>query len=82
MKKVMLAALLLVSASGLFGQFPISIRIGPPPQPRIIRVQPQSPGAGYEWLDGYWYPNGNRYKWHDGYWTRPLCRGQLGEPQV
>ncbi len=75
MKKLMLAALLLVSASGLFGQFSIGIRIGPPPQPRTVRVNPRSPGAGYAWVDGYWYPNAGRYKWHGGYWTSPPYNG-------
>ena len=27
------------------------------------------------WVEGYWYPVGNRYKWHDGYWTRPPYAG-------
>ena len=52
----------------------LGIRIGPPPQPRVIRVQPRSPGADYVWLDGYWY-QGRHYKWHASYWTRPPYEG-------
>jgi hypothetical protein len=52
-------------------QISVGIRIGPPPAPRVVRVQPRSPGPGYFWVDGYWYPNGKKYKWHEGYWTRP-----------
>ena len=37
-------------------------------------VAPQ-PGPDYEWVEGYWYPQGNRYRWHDGYWTRPPAPG-------
>ena len=53
----------------------VSIRIGPPPPPRIIRVQPRNPGNGYIWVEGYYYPVGNHYKWHNGYWTRPPYGG-------
>ena len=27
------------------------------------------------WLEGYWYPVGNRYEWHNGYWARPPYSG-------
>src|ERR1700722_7971598 len=51
-------------------QVSFGIRIGPPPEPRIVRVHPQRPGPDYIWVDGYWYPAGGRYRWHEGYWTR------------
>lgn len=38
-------------------------------------MNPVSPGLGYVWLDGYWYPSNNRYLWHNGYWTRPPYKG-------
>jgi hypothetical protein len=69
--KTKLLALTLFAAGAAFAQFSIGVRIGAPPQPRIVRVQPRSPGQGYTWIAGYWYPVGNRYRWHDGYWTRP-----------
>lgn len=74
MKKKWLA-LLLLGAGSLFAQISFGVRIGPPPSPRIVRVQPRSPGVGYTFVDGYWYPVGNRYRWHAGYWTRPPYEG-------
>jgi len=59
----------LLTGGSLFGA-QISVRIGPPPAPRVERVLPRSPGAGYVWVDGYWYPSGKHWKWHKGYWTR------------
>ena len=73
--KQLLAAMLLTAGLGFGAQVSLGIRIGEPPRPRVIRVRPASPGAGYDWVDGYWYPAGNRYSWHDGYWTRPPYSG-------
>ena len=73
--KTRLMVLTLLAAGAVFAQFSIGVRIGPPPRARVVRVQPRSPGAGYLWVGGYWYPVGNRYKWHDGYWTRPAYGG-------
>ena len=76
----MIKKLLLLTMLGggiLFGQVSFGIRIGPPPPPRVVRVQPYRPGPDYVWVDGYWYPAGNRYRWHDGYWTRPPYVGAL-----
>jgi hypothetical protein len=68
--------LLTLLASGVvFAQISVGIRIGPPPPPRVVRVQPPTPGPEYLWVAGYWYPVGNHYKWHDGYWTRPAYAG-------
>jgi hypothetical protein len=55
-------------------QFSIGVRIGPPPPP-VVGVVPASPGPGYAWIDGYWYPVGNHYKWHRGYWTQAPYAG-------
>jgi WXXGXW repeat (2 copies) len=71
MKKLLV--LILLAAGCMVGQ--ISIRIGPPPPPRVIRVRPVQPGPGYYWVDGYWYPVGHRYEWHNGYWSRPPYEG-------
>ncbi len=67
------ALLLGVAATG-HAQVSFGIRIGPPPAPRAYHVAPQ-PGPDYEWVEGYWYPQGSHYRWHDGYWTRPPYRG-------
>ena len=74
MKKLLLAAMLLGGTS-VFGQVSVGIRIGAPPAPRVLRVHPVSPGPGYSWVDGYWYPSNNRYVWHAGYYTRPPYEG-------
>jgi hypothetical protein len=73
--KTKVIILMMLSAGAVFAQISIGIRIGAPPPPRVIRVQPECPGAGYSWIGGYWYPLGNRYKWHEGYWTRPVYTG-------
>jgi hypothetical protein len=71
-------AILLLTAGSLFAaDFSIGISIGPPPPPRVVRVRPVTPGPGYVWVTGYWYPEGRRYKWHDGYWTRPPYEGAV-----
>ena len=73
--KLKLFVLMLLAAGAVFAQVSVGIRIGAPPPDRVVRVQPRSPGAGYVWVAGYQYPEGNRYKWHDGYWTRPAYSG-------
>jgi hypothetical protein len=65
-----ISTLLIAPASTANAQINLGIRIGPPPAPRAYRV-PRSPGPGYMWVDGYYYPQGSRYSWHEGYWTRP-----------
>src|SRR5262249_19536509 len=61
--------------SSASGQVSIGVAIGPPPPPRVVRVLPTSPGPGFIWVEGYWYPIGHHYKWHSGYWTRPPYAG-------
>lgn len=72
---LLIAAMLLGGASASHAQVSFGIRIGPPPQPRVVRVVPGRPGPEFSWIDGYWYPVGGRYKWHEGYWTRPPYEG-------
>jgi len=73
--KKLLAAMMLTAGLGIAAQFSVGIHIGEPPRPRVVRVRPVSPGVGYSYVDGYWYPVGNRYTWHQGYWTRPPYEG-------
>ena len=73
---VLLAGGCLFTQSG-FAQISLAINIGPPPAPRVVRVQPRAPGPGFVWVDGYWYPIGRRYRWHAGYWTRPPYEGAV-----
>jgi hypothetical protein len=70
-KTKLIVMMTLLAAGTAFAQFSVGVRIGAPPPVRVLRVQPRSPGAGYGWVTGYWYPVGNHYKWHEGYWTRP-----------
>lgn len=72
---LLLSAMLLVGASASYAQVSLGIRIGPPPRPRVVRVVPPSPGDGFLWVGGYWYPVGRHYTWHAGYWTRPPYAG-------
>ena len=41
-----LLALVLLTAGAVFGQISLGVRIGTPPPPRVLMVQPQSPGRG------------------------------------
>jgi len=68
---ILLALMLVAVGSAVSAQVSFGIRIGPPPAPRVIRVQPPRPGSDFAWVDGYWYPVGQKYTWHAGYWTRP-----------
>jgi hypothetical protein len=66
-------SLLLLPALPARAQVSFSVSVGtPPPPPRVYRVAPP-PGPTYQWVEGYWYPQGKggHYKWHDGYWTQP-----------
>jgi len=49
---------------------PVVMYAPPPPLPRAAYIAP-SPGPGYTWVGGYWYPAGQRYAWRAGYWARP-----------
>jgi len=76
MTRTLLSLALLAGSLGA-ADFSVGINIGPPPGPRVLRVRPASPGPGYVWVDGYWYPEGRRYRWHQGYWTRAPYAGAI-----
>jgi WXXGXW repeat (2 copies) len=73
--KTKVLVMMLLAAGAVFAQVSVGIRIGAPPPDRVIKVQPRSPGEGYTFVNGYWYPVSGHYKWHDGYWTRPAYAG-------
>ena len=75
MRMSWLAGLVVAGALLCSAQVSIGVRIGPPPPPRVVRVHPPSPGPGFIWVEGYWYPVNGHYRWHDGYWTRPPYEG-------
>ena len=52
----------------------VSMRFGPPVVRRVAYI-PASPGYGYTWIPGYYYPVGPRYYWRAGYWSRPPYAG-------
>jgi hypothetical protein len=74
-RTALLTAMLMAAVSGVNAQVSLGIRIGPPPQPRVVRIHPVRPGPDYIWVEGYWYPVGGHYRWHDGYWTRSPYEG-------
>jgi hypothetical protein len=76
-------ALLLGAGSAANAQVSVGVQIGRPPAPVVIEEPPPPrayvvaarPGPEFEWIEGYWYPQGRHYRWHDGYWTRPPYAG-------
>jgi hypothetical protein len=70
----LMAALLLGCSSFAHAQVSLGIRIGPPPAVHVEHAPP-SPGPGYVWIRGYWYPVDGKYVWHGGYWSRPPYEG-------
>ena len=78
--KTSLLVVMLLASSSVFAATHFSIGIGvgpgygyyaPPPPPPVVAYYPPSPGIGYTWVPGYYYPVGPRYVWRAGYWTRP-----------
>ena len=60
MKKIL--AGLLFGGSLMFGQVNFGFSIGAPPPPRVMRYRPPAPGPDFTWVEGYWYPDGDRYR--------------------
>ena len=56
-------------------QISVGIRIGAPPEPRVVAVLPPQPAPEFIWVGGYWYPVSGHYRWHEGYWTQPPYAG-------
>lgn len=74
-KLLLVVGLLLGGAAASHAQVSIGIQIGAPPPPRVLAVIPPTPGPGFVWVEGYWYPVGRHYRWHAGYWTQPPYLG-------
>ncbi|HEY2843695.1 MAG TPA: hypothetical protein VGJ09_08600 [Bryobacteraceae bacterium] len=45
--------------------------VAAPPPPPPAYYAPPSPGPGYAFVAGSYYPVGARYEYRQGYWTRP-----------
>jgi hypothetical protein len=58
----------------------VSVRVGFPPPPLPIYVQPPIPAYGYIWTPGYWAWNGYDYYWVPGTWVEPPEYGLLWTP--
>ena len=59
LQTVAISTLLLGFVSAADAQITFDVRIGqPPPTPRAYHVPPP-PGPDYEWVEGYWYPQGS-----------------------
>ena len=84
--KLKLVVLMALAAASAFAEsrFSIGVHIGgypaygpggyyvaAPPPPPPVYYAPPSPGPGFVWVSGYYYPVGRRYEWRQGYWTRP-----------
>lgn len=54
-----------------FGYAPAPVTVYAPPPAPVVAYAPPSPGYGYSYVPGYWYPAGPRYAWRTGYWARP-----------
>jgi hypothetical protein len=68
---VLLGLLLVAPSAYAQSNWSFGFSIGtPPPAPREYRVPPR-PAPDYQWIEGYWYAQGNRWLWRDGYWMRP-----------
>ena len=74
LSSILLAAMLLVGIPAN-AQISVGIRIGAPPEPRVVAIVPAQPGPEFVWVGGYWYPVGGHYRWHEGYWSRPPYEG-------
>ena len=77
--KVFFAGLLLAASTAFAAHVSIGVNIGAPygyypPLPARVAYVP-APGPGYDWIDGYWYPEPAGWRWRTGYWRRPPYAG-------
>jgi hypothetical protein len=66
MKKAI--AVMMLLAGGLFAAPRVTIGFGFGAPAPVAVVRPVCPGPGYNWVDGYYAPNG---AWVTGYWAAP-----------
>ena len=66
MKKAM--AVMMLLAGGLFAAPRVVVGIGIGAPAPVAVVRPACPGPGYNWVNGYYAPNGI---WIAGYWAPP-----------
>lgn len=62
-----------LSASPMFGDISLNVRIeeGPPPPRHEVIVERDRPGPDFVWTEGYWDGAPGHYVWVGGHWNRP-----------
>lgn len=75
---VILALLMLPTASSAQFAVGVSVRIGPPVLP--VYEQPICPGPSYLWTPGYWAYGPDGYYWVPGTWVVAPAPGLLWTP--
>ena len=60
-----------VNIGGYPGYAPGGYYVAAPPPAPPRYFAPPSPGPGFVWVSGYYYPVGRRYEWRPGFWSRP-----------
>jgi hypothetical protein len=68
MKKAMAAMIIL--AGTLCASPRVSVELGFGAPAPVAAIQPPCPGPGYNWVAGYYAPNGF---WIPGYWAPPVA---------
>ena len=60
---------------GYYAPPPVYAYVPAPVAPPVAAYAvPPSPGPGYSWISGYYYPVGPRWVWRPGYWgARPFA---------
>jgi hypothetical protein len=84
-----LLAVALIAGGTMFAQPRVSIGIGVggygpgayPPPAYAQQYQPPCPGPGYDWVDGYWAPQGGRNVWTAGFWRAPYVNSYRVAPR-
>jgi len=61
-------AVMMLLAGGLFAAPHVTVGIGIGISAPVAVVRPVCPGPGYNWVNGYYAPNG---VWVAGYWAPP-----------
>jgi hypothetical protein len=69
MKKAIAVMMLLAGSMMAAPRVTIGFGFGAPAP--VVVARPACPGPGYNWVDGYYAPNGG---WVAGYWAPPVVR--------
>lgn len=49
----------------------VQLRVGTPPPPLRVEVQPAPPAPQWYWHPGHWRWDGRAYYWEAGHWVEP-----------